>query len=139
MKKEQNWRKALKPDVRKDIEGVIAELKRIRTVKAVYLFGSQATGKARPYSDIDICVVAKMPLCKKDRMNILGPSSQRICIHLFHELPVYIKYGVIKHGIALYIDDVKYLHDTAVSAIQNYLDFKPLIDRHCEITMRNLS
>lgn len=28
------------------------------TVNAAYLFGSQATGEAKPYSDIDVCLIS---------------------------------------------------------------------------------
>ncbi|MBS3123005.1 nucleotidyltransferase domain-containing protein [Candidatus Woesearchaeota archaeon] len=39
-------------------------------VQMIYLFGSQATGKARPYSDVDICIKIKPNTSqKKNRRN----------------------------------------------------------------------
>lgn len=36
---------------------ILAELKKIREVKAVYLFGFHATGRATKISDVDLCVI----------------------------------------------------------------------------------
>ncbi|MBI4895234.1 MAG: nucleotidyltransferase domain-containing protein [Candidatus Aenigmarchaeota archaeon] len=128
----------MRREIKRDIEFAINELKKIKEVKAIYLFGSQATGKAKPYSDIDICVFTKQPLSRRIKLKIFGESSKRISISLFHELPIYIQYRVLRDGKVYLVKDQGMLHDITVSTMNNYLDFKPTLDSYSEITLRNL-
>jgi predicted nucleotidyltransferase len=136
MKKLSN--KNHKKSVEDLIKSTAKELSRIKQVKAVYLFGSQATGKARPYSDIDICVFTEWPLDKKSKLDILGSSSKKISVHLFHELPNRIQFRVFRDGVALYTNDEKYLHNCRIITVQRYLDFKPTLERHHEIILKGI-
>jgi len=134
----RNMRKQDKQEIKEIIGRTVKELKKIKEVKAVYLFGSQATGKARPYSDIDICVITGKKITKKTKLSILDPSSKRVYIHLFHELPSYIQYRVFRDGRALFVRDNDFVYELRMNTIQSYLDFKPTLDQYHEIVLRRI-
>jgi predicted nucleotidyltransferase len=46
------------PDVLASVERFLAVVRRPLRIEAAYLYGSQATGSARPRSDIDVAVVS---------------------------------------------------------------------------------
>lgn len=46
------------PDVLASVERFLAVVRRRLRVEAAYLYGSQAAGSARPWSDIDVAVVS---------------------------------------------------------------------------------
>ena len=47
--------------MKNEIEGLVADLKKYSEVMVIILFGSYAKGKTKPISDIDIAVVLKDP------------------------------------------------------------------------------
>ncbi|MCU0913990.1 MAG: nucleotidyltransferase domain-containing protein [Planctomycetes bacterium] len=51
------WRK-IAPDVMAGVERFLAVVCQHRRIEAAYLYGSQARGSARPWSDIDVAVVS---------------------------------------------------------------------------------
>lgn len=109
---------------------IITELSCNRNVEAVILFGSCATKKDKPYSDIDLCVITS-PKATSDGLNeILSFSSRKIDLSLFIRLPLYIQYRVMKEGKVLFVRDSLRLHRIKVNTILRYLDFKPLIERY---------
>ena len=46
------------PDVIASVERFLAVVRQRLRIEAAYLYGSQATGSARPWSDIDVAVVS---------------------------------------------------------------------------------
>jgi predicted nucleotidyltransferase len=48
-------------------EQIISELKEIKDVEAIYLFGSYAKNKVKPYSDIDLCLITPKGLPDKKK------------------------------------------------------------------------
>lgn len=111
----------------KSIAGIVEEIKKENGVEAIYLFGSQATGRAKPYSDTDICVVTGK---EANRKRILSNSSKKIDMSIFWDLPLNVRYRVIKEGRQLYMKDALGMHRIETSTVLSYLDFKPLLDRH---------
>ena len=108
---------------------VVNELKKVKEVQGIYLFGSQARKKAKPLSDIDIAVITKnLPNGKKPEITLAGP--QIFDISLFWDLPIAIRYRVLKEGQVLLERDKLFLHRVRVDTLKDYLDFKPIIDRH---------
>jgi len=110
---------------------LLGELKKLGHVEAVYLFGSQAKGGAKPYSDIDICVLTEPKITAKTKSSILSNSSRNIDISLFWDLPPAIRMRVIKEGKLLFERDELLTHRAKVKTIYDYQDFKPILDRHC--------
>lgn len=111
----------------KGLSSVVDEIRKEKGVEAVYLFGSRASGKAKPYSDTDLCVVTSKNARKA---RILSNSSDKIDTSLFWDLPLYIRFRVMKEGMPLYVRDGLTMHRIRVRTVMSYLDFKPLLDRH---------
>jgi predicted nucleotidyltransferase len=99
-------------------------------VKAVILFGSQATGRAAPYSDIDICLLAVADLPPERKRDLFSYGSRSIHISILSDLPPSVKFRVFREGVLLSCTDDLLLHRAQVSAIREYLNVRPLIDRH---------
>ena len=118
-----------RPEHTKEIDKIIEPFKRNKDVISIYLFGSYARGREKPFSDIDICVVADR---EANRDEILSHSSKKIDISIFHDLPLSMRFRVIKEGKLLFSRDGLKLHRTIVATIKSYLDFKPHIMRRTE-------
>ncbi len=114
----------------KEIKSVVDEIKNIKGVEGIYLFGSYARKKTKPFSDIDICVITDKDIQKKRREEILSCSSRKIDISIFSDLPLNIRFRIFKEGKVLYQKDELFLHRTRSNTLKSYLDFKPIIDRH---------
>jgi predicted nucleotidyltransferase len=114
--------------IEKELKKIVEELKKIKAVKCVYLFGSYAVRKQLPFSDIDICVIADK-ISKKEEGKILSLASKKVQISLFNELPIYIKFKVLKEGKLLFNKDEEFLHKIVFSTVKEYLDFRPLLKR----------
>lgn len=117
-------------DVMERLQDVIGELKKRREVIAILLFGSRATGRAKPGSDFDICVVARRDISKKLREEILSYSSGEIDTTLFWDLPPAIRFRVLKEGKLLYERDRLELHRIKIYAMKSYRDIQPMLKRH---------
>ncbi|MBU0530702.1 MAG: nucleotidyltransferase domain-containing protein, partial [Nanoarchaeota archaeon] len=79
------------------------------------------------YSDTDICVITDRGARKE---SILSNSSDKIDTSIFWDLPLYIRYKVIKEGKPLYVKNKLKMHRITVNTVLSYLDFKPLLERH---------
>jgi len=117
------------PEHVKGIDKIIEPFKKDRDVISIYLFGSYARGREKPFSDIDICVIADKH-AKRDE--ILSHSSKKIDISIFHDLPLSMRFRVLKEGQLLFLRDELKLHRIIVATIRSYLDFKPHILRRTE-------
>jgi predicted nucleotidyltransferase len=116
------------------INDVIKEIKK-KDIDAIYLFGSHATGKVKPTSDIDICVIAKKDITKEDKEEILSNSSKIIDIVMFWDLPNAIRFRVLKEGKPLYVKNRLILQRIKADTLRSYLDFQPVIKRHISRTL----
>lgn len=114
-------------NIRRLEEMIVPSLKRIKGVKAACLFGSHVKGKQLPFSDIDVCVIGT--LTKEEKSEVSALNSEKIQISIFDELPIYIKFRVLKEGRFLFSKDEEFLHDVAFSTLSEYLDFQPLLRR----------
>ncbi len=117
------------PEHTKEIDKIIEPLKKNGDVVSIYLFGSYARGRQKPFPDIDICVIADK---HANRDEMLSHSSKKIDISIFHDLPLNMRFRVIKEGKLLFSRDELKLHRIIVATIKSYLDFKPHILRRTE-------
>ena len=110
---------------------IIDELTNNKKVEAIYLFGSYARGNIKHFSDIDICVVTERNISKGVKEEILSNSSKKIDISIFWDLPLSIRFRVIKEGKLLYKRDALKLQRVKVDTLKAYLDFQPIIKAYC--------
>ncbi len=111
-----------------DVESVARQICRVRNVKAVLLFGSHARNQPNALSDIDLCVVG--PLRASQKAQALSYSSDNLDISIFGELPIAIRFRIVQEGKPITVKDQDYLHDLWCNTIQEYLDFKPVLDKY---------
>ena len=94
---------------------------------AILLFGSGARGEATLASDVDICLVLHpgehddLTLSRK-RLSYLKEGDADI--HIFSQLPLYIRKRVIKEGKILLCHDEDALYEVVFRTAQAFEDFK---------------
>lgn len=118
-----------------------------KSVRLVYLMGSQASGQTKPYSDIDMAVLFDQNLSVKQRFDariellsyltkFLGTNN--IDLIDLQSAPPLFAYEAIKHRKELYVED----EDTRVSfetrALASYFDQKYYLSRHTILGMEKL-
>ncbi|MGB9659118.1 MAG: type VII toxin-antitoxin system MntA family adenylyltransferase antitoxin [Nitrososphaerales archaeon] len=105
-------------------------LKRDDDILAVILFGSYARGKARKESDIDVCIVLKdeiydeISLSQKEMDYMSLVDDERVQVHIFQNLPIYIRIRVLKEGKISFCKDEDMLYDIAFNTIKEFEAFK---------------
>jgi len=110
----------------------------------VYLFGSRSIRRGSPLSDIDIGVVLKNPSFEKDTRQLyhalyqlfsdLYPAS-KLDIVLLQISPLPLQYFAIKEGQILFEEDPIFTADYENLVINQYLDFRPVLDFFDQVTM----
>jgi predicted nucleotidyltransferase len=109
------------------LERLLLKARQDGDVLAVLLFGSRARGEAVPLSDVDVCLVLRV-----QRLEPLAFSQKKLeylklgglDVHVFQQLPLYIRCRVLKEGAVLYVRDEEALYELAFRTAQAFEDFK---------------
>lgn len=101
---------------------IVKKLYKIREVIAIIMFGSQATGKARPDSDVDLAVITKIS-SDKMKNKVIEEGDEIVQVSHFNTLPLEIQFRVIKEGKVLFCKDENELKNQVRKTILRYLDF----------------
>ncbi len=106
-----------------------------RPISALYLFGSQATGKRGPLSDVDVAVLLdekKVPPKKFFRFRLgLITAATGACrrpdvdVVILNEATPVLQYEVVRAGRLLYERDHSLRVEFEARAVQHYLDLEP--------------
>jgi predicted nucleotidyltransferase len=105
-----------------------------KEITAVLIFGSYARGEK--YKDIDLCVILdkKYPNLKmsKKRVALLKYLSKDIDLHIFQQLPVYIRIRVIKDGKISLCKNEDSLYKIAFDTIKEFGLFENFYNAYLE-------
>jgi len=115
--------------MKRQLDQILEYLSALPAVRAVYLFGSRAKGKALPMSDLDICVITRARTSESVKADIRSFSDDKMDISLFWDLPVAMRYRVLKEGRLLMKRDDGALHSVITGTLREYFDFVPVIRR----------
>lgn len=103
----------------------------------VYLFGSYATGKVGPLSDIDIAILLDNPIWEKQKLKkklqLISDISDilktdEVDLVILNEAPNLLAYQVVSDGKLLYESDTALRVEFETRTISTYLDFKPFLE-----------
>lgn len=115
-------------------------------IKVAYLFGSMAKGRVGRLSDVDIAIFIDERLERNKRndlqLKILSDliallNTDKIDIVVMNELPILMKYNIIKNGIILKDDEERAKIEAKI--LSEYLDRKYYIDRHTKIALKRIA
>jgi predicted nucleotidyltransferase len=112
-----------------EVDGILTKAKKDVDVVAVFLFGSRDRGESVPGSDTDVCLVLRpgnygpMVLHQK-RLSYLKEGNADV--HVFSQLPLYIRRRVLKEGKILLCQDDDLLYEIAFRTAQAFEDFRHL-------------
>lgn len=108
-------------------------------VVAAYLFGSHARGRAWAHSDVDVAVLLEgrpdNDRCFDMRLEVIGGlmgilHTNDVDVLILNQAPPALRYAVLRDGILLFCRDRQALIEFRVRALNEYLDFKPILKRH---------
>ena len=119
------------------LDRVIARAREDPGVLAVLLFGSAATGEVTPASDVDVCLVLR-PGATEDmsRKRLEYLSAFDLDIHIFQQLPLYIRQRVLRDGRVVLSKDDDVLYEVAFRTVQAFEDFKHIYRDYLEAVQR---
>jgi len=128
------------------IEKLAGYFSKQEEIKVAYLFGSMAKGKAGRLSDVDIAIFIDERLEKNKRNNLqlkILPdliallNIDKIDVVVMNELPILMRYNIIKNGIILKDDEERAKIEAKI--LSEYLDRKYYIDRHTKIALKRIA
>jgi predicted nucleotidyltransferase len=112
---------------KKHLTKITEEVKNDREILALILFGSTARKDNYKESDVDICLVL-MPqsytTIELSQKKMVYLKSFNLDIHIFQQLPLYIKRRVLKEGKVLHCKDDDALYDLSFTVIREFADFE---------------
>jgi predicted nucleotidyltransferase len=127
----------MKPLLKKSLADILKKQK----VVLAYIFGSQATGKTGPLSDIDIAVYFDENLSSDEqfalRLQVLGDimdlfKTNEIDLVVLNDAPPLLAHRILKEGLVVFSDNEKVRLEYEVKTVLNYLDWKPYLDKYTQ-------
>ncbi len=109
---------------------IVEEVRNREGIMAAILFGSVARGKAGALSDIDICLVTTREISESEKRDLLSYGSRKVDVSLFYDLPLTIRFRVLREGKLLFCRDSLTLHRIVAKTVRQYLDTASLIRKH---------
>lgn len=104
-------------------------------ITAVYLFGSSATGKVGPLSDVDVAVLLQeKSIAPKKQfgflLDLLGEAMHAcrrpdVEVVLLNQASPLLAYEIVRHGKVLYERHPGQRVATEARIVRDYLDFEP--------------
>jgi len=121
------------------LEDMLAKARQDPKILAVLLFGSKARQQENQKSDIDICLV--LPPQKYDSLSLSRIKLDYlkhfdVDIHIFQQLPLYVRHRVLKEGKVLHSKDEDLLYALAFQAAKAFDRFKPIYREYLEQVAR---
>jgi len=120
-------------------------LQRRREISAAYLYGSYATGRPNPHSDVDIAVVLRErcgrratrpgPTYEVDLGNALGAAigHDRVEVVVLNDAPPLLAWEAVRRGRRIYARDGDAVRRFELRVRQRYLDtahLRAIQDQH---------
>jgi predicted nucleotidyltransferase len=121
----------MKKQIKIELNKLIEKADQDEDILAVFLFGSSVRERETSKSDVDICLIMN-PETQAAYQKKLISSQKRLDylkdflfdIHIFQQLPLYIRKRILQEGKILFVRDEDMLYEIAFRTAQAYEDFK---------------
>ncbi len=119
----------------KELKQIAEKAKKDKEILAVIVFGSFARGEK--FEDIDVCLVLdkKYDSLKMSRKALQFSVLDKLDVHVFQQLPLYIRPRIFKEGKLIFCRNYDSLHDIAIQTMREFEDFKPIYQSHVEAVL----
>jgi predicted nucleotidyltransferase len=109
----------------KVLDNLVSKAKRDGEILAVMTFGSYARGER--HRDIDVCLVLKKEAENGDmsRKRLAYVSGSGLDVHVFQQIPLYIRVRVLREGKVLFCRNLDALYDVAGQTVREFAYFEP--------------
>jgi predicted nucleotidyltransferase len=116
----------------KALDKLVSKAERDKEILAVMVFGSYARGEK--HRDIDVCLVLSKDLenGSMSRKRLAYVSESGLDVHIFQQIPLYIRIRVLKEGKVLFCRDLDALYDIAGHAVKEFAYFEPAYKGYLE-------
>ena len=119
------------------LDDLISRMSKLKSVSAIFLFGSQVNGKPRKDSDVDLAVIIDKPTREKE-LKVIGMGNDLFDVSVLSRLPIVIQFRVIKEGKLIFARDEAAVRDIKVKILREYLDFSVFINRFYRRMLSNV-
>ncbi|MEK6737069.1 MAG: nucleotidyltransferase domain-containing protein [Planctomycetota bacterium] len=104
--------------------------RRRKNIAAVYIFGSTATGRDRRGSDIDLAIIAKKAIARREKLKLEADLSSRlrqdVDLVVFGQAAPLLQHQILKYGSLVCENDPAERVRQEVRARAEYLDTRRL-------------
>jgi len=111
-------------------------------IQAVYLFGSYATGKVQPWSDLDLAIVPRSTALHKQRLAILTDlvraGYERVDLVFLDRDELVLRYEAVRHNRVIYQTEDFERGTFYSKVVREYLDFLPYLKVQREAYKRRI-
>ena len=111
------------------LDRAVGQIPKDRVI-AIYLYGSVARGERKPLSDIDVCVITVQGIPRQEKERILVHASPLLDITLFWDLPIPIRFRVLREGKLLWGEEGLDLHRIRRGTLKCYREIGRMLRRH---------
>lgn len=116
-----------------DLTRLPAIFARYPEIRAVYLFGSVAEGRANPQSDLDLGIVPRSPKIRAQFLQILGDLLEagypNVDLILLDTDDITLKFEVVRRNHPIYLAPDFSHGDYFSKILRQYWDFLPYLER----------
>lgn len=116
-------------------------------VLVAYLYGSAASGRTTPFSDVDIALYLSESLSPRNRLqlelgveialeDVLGLTNADV--RVINDAPLTVRGAIVQEGVLLYCRDEERRVDLESLTLKLYLDFEPTATMFQELFFKRL-
>lgn len=125
-----------------DAADLVAVFSRYPEIQAVYLFGSQAEGRVRTDSDVDLALITRDPSLRHRVVDVLADLATHgfcnIDLTFLDTDDVVLKHQAVRLNHVIYSTPDFDRGGTYSRIVREYLDFKPYLDVQRQAYKRGL-
>ena len=116
----------------KALDKLVSKAKKDKEILAAMVFGSYARGEK--HRDIDVCLVLSKELENgaMSRKRLAYVSESGLDVHVFQQIPLYIRVRVLREGKVLFCRDLDALYDVAGQTVREFAYFEPAYKGYLE-------